>query len=378
MRRIVFGFLCFINFNLYSQRHNIDWLVPPQGFGIQLMNSLGNSSIINDVSNLGNMNPAAISNFENFSLAFSYQFNSSINESWINNSASTRKNDFIPQSAGGVFKWNDFTLGFGFNQRYNLEVDFNWNTSGVGQADITEFRGRVYTYSSALAYSIKDFIKENSSLTVGVNYSLSNVNFSQKNFSDKIDLSDNAGNFSFGIQYSIKKDSAKGTMIGLSYITNTKFESEYNIQSGFTVIIRNVNKQNSTAADNFITGNIPDRFNLDLSSDFSDKINLLCSFTGIFWEKDYNHITNQFEFSLGGIYKINKMFSPAFSIYYTDKNYKQDYFELSEKFNTLFLIAGLKFNFDIFSADLAIADSHLFSGDYRKQTIGKLAIGVHL
>ncbi len=48
------------------------------------------------------------------------------------------------------------------------------------------------------------------------------------------------------------------------------------------------------------------------------------------------------------------------------------------KMNALFLIGGLRFNYDIFSADLAIADSHLFSGDFRKQTIGKLAIGVQL
>jgi hypothetical protein len=46
--------------------------------------------------------------------------------------------------------------------------------------------------------------------------------------------------------------------------------------------------------------------------------------------------------------------------------------------NALFLIAGLRFNYDIFSADLAIADSHIFGGDFRKQTIAKLAIGVQL
>ncbi len=46
--------------------------------------------------------------------------------------------------------------------------------------------------------------------------------------------------------------------------------------------------------------------------------------------------------------------------------------------NALFLIAGLRFNYDIFSADLAIADAQLFGGDFRKQTIGKIAIGVQL
>jgi hypothetical protein len=42
------------------------------------------------------------------------------------------------------------------------------------------------------------------------------------------------------------------------------------------------------------------------------------------------------------------------------------------------MTAGFKFNYDNFSVDLAIADSHLFSGDYRKQTIGKLSLGINL
>ena len=42
------------------------------------------------------------------------------------------------------------------------------------------------------------------------------------------------------------------------------------------------------------------------------------------------------------------------------------------------MTAGFKFNYDNFSADLAIADSHLFSGDFREQTIFKLAMGISL
>ena len=98
--------------------------------------------------------------------------------------------------------------------------------------------------------------------------------------------------------------------------------------------------------------------------------------TGVLWEADNDQVKNQLEFSASGIYRINEMFAPSFGFYYTDKNFDEDFFDINEKIDALFFIGGLRFNYDIFSADLAIADSHLFSGDFRKQTIGKLAIGV--
>ncbi len=89
----------------------------PQGYGIKLLNSYGTSSILNDVSNLGFMNPANISDFENYSLGFSYQFNTSIDEAWIADFGTSRVYNFYPQSAGGIVKWNDFTFGLGFGQK---------------------------------------------------------------------------------------------------------------------------------------------------------------------------------------------------------------------------------------------------------------------
>ncbi len=378
MKKLILLLSVFASINNFPQSDNIDALVPPHGFGIQLLNSSGNSSIINDVSNIGNINPASIPNFKNYSAGFSYQFNTTVEKGWINNSEVERNNNSIPQSAGCLFKWNDISLGIGYNQNYNVNVNFNWNTSGIGEPNITQFKGSVHSYSFALAYSIKNLLKNNSSLNVGMNYSINNVNFSQKNLNNEIKLSDNTGNFSLGIQYSNKNDTTYGTIAALSYKSAVNFESIYDDLSGFTFIIRNVNRPNAAVVTRTIDGRIPDKINLDLSTDLLNNLKLIGSFSQLFWEKNNNNLQDQFEFSLGGVYEINKTFSPAFSIYYTDKNYEDDYFNLNDKFNALYLIAGLKFNYDAFYADLAIADSHLFSGEYIKQTIGKLAIGINL
>jgi hypothetical protein len=381
MKTIFIGALCLISFNVYSQSDIIDWLVPPQGFGIPYLNSTGNSAIINDVTNIGVINPASISNFKNLSFGLSYQFNPEIEKGWLNDSPVKRNNQSLPQSAGAVYKFDNLSFGLGFNQQYNTKTEFNWGNSGYVEPDITEFEGNVYSYSAVAAYSFSELFKQNSRLDLGLNITYNKVNFSQNDQGRLIELTDNAINFIFGIQYNVHNNNDLETSIGISYKTNTKFRSNYQTQSGMTVVIRKSDSylsMNNIQAENIISGNIPDKFNIDLAVDLSSSIKLLASGTGIFWEKDNNRLNDQFEFSLGSVYKINDMFSPAFSIYYTGRDYDLAFFNLDEKFDAVFVIAGLKINSGIFYSDLAIADSHLISGDYRKQTIGKLAIGVQL
>ena len=377
MKKIIIGFLSFYATIIFSQSDNIDWLVPPQGFGIGLLNSCGNSSIINDVSNEGLMNPAAISNFENYTMGFSYQYNSNIEKGWINDSEVKRQNDFIPQSAGGIFRWNELTLGIGYQHKYNIDVDLRGYSNGFNEVYNTHFKGRVHSYSFALAYSLNKIMNENSYVDIGLNYTFNNVDFSSTYQNQETLLNDNSGNFSFGIQYTNKNSDDTKTKIGLSYTLATDFESEY-YYSNFTVIIRTTDAPNAATADNLITGHIPDKFSLDFSKDLSNAVTLNASAAGIFWHRDNNILKDQIEFSASTIYKINEMFSPAFGFYYTDNKYENGFFDFNNKFNSIFLIAGLNINYNIFSADLAIADSHLFSGDFRKQTIGKLSIGVSL
>ncbi len=376
MKKLILFLVFSISSSYYSQSTTVDALVPPQGFGIKLLNSAGNSSIINDVSNLGLMNPAAISNFDNYTIGISYQLNSDVENGWINDSKVIRKNDLIPQSAGAAIKWKQLTFGIGFGQSYNANVDFIWNSFNPGEQYITEFKGRVYSYSSAIAYSFNELLKD-SKLDIGFNYSFHKVDFSNSDLYSATNLKDEAGNFSFGIQYSNKSQTGKETNIGFSYTLDTDFESEYTY-SNATIIVRDNKSLNKISAANLITGNIPDQFSLDFSRDLSDQFKLNGSLMGVFWQRTNNNLKDQLEFSASMIYKVNEIFSPAFGFYYIDKNYKEDIFNLNEKFTAVYLTGGLKLVTKIFYADLAIADSHLFSGDFRKQTIGKLAIGVHL
>ena len=89
-----------------------------------------------------------------------------------------------------------------------------------------------------------------------------------------------------------------------------------------------------------MSGKIPDQFNLDVSADLSESFRLNAMITGVLWEAENDNIKNQLEFSASGIYRINEMFSPSFGFYYTDKNYDEDFFDINEKINALFLIGA--------------------------------------
>ncbi|MFO7525793.1 MAG: hypothetical protein R6W68_10090 [Ignavibacteriaceae bacterium] len=371
----LFGLFILLIANIFPQ-NNIDLLVPPQGFGIQSLNSSGNSSIVNGTFNILAMNPAAIATLENYSFGISYQISSDIETGWINDSKVFRQIDLVPQSSGAVVSWTNFSFGLGFTQSYNSRVDFIWNPHSFEDPEITEFKGRVNSYSASAAYSIND-IHKGSDLSFGIKYTFNSVNFVSQGSWDEVSLSDYASSYAFGILYSNKSTSGRISKIGLSFTTNTKFEEEYSVSSMTVIIIDNSNRIQDIK-QNTVSGNIPAKLNLDLSFDISDNFNLNGSLAGIFWSKNNNQLKDQTEISAGVTYYLNEIISPSLGFYLTDRKYEPDFYNFNNKFNTLCFIAGTRVSFNKISLDIALADSHLFSDEFSRQTIGKLGLGVML
>jgi hypothetical protein len=66
-----------------------------------------------------------------------------------------------------------------------------------------------------------------------------------------------------------------------------------------------------------------------------------------------------------------------FGTYVTRPEYEQ-YFLKAEDLRAMYLLAGLVQKVGPLRLDVVLADSHLFSGDWRKHTILKLGIGFQL
>ena len=362
----------------------------PQGYGIKLLNSSGTSSIINDISNLGFMNPASISVFESYSFGFSYQFNTSIDEAWIADFGTSRVYNFYPQSAGGILKWNDFTFGLGFGQKYNGTLDMDpipvtteEYPNGTGEFFVVKQESMIHSYSITASYSFKELLQSSNDLTLGIRYSLNYLN----RYDDIWDITgsaiDYSSNIAAGLNYKISFDDQRHLIIGASYESKTYFDAKYEIDNG-AILLYDPEDTNhvlipAEQSDSYLLHTLPDELRIELAFDAASDLKLLANLTSIFWATETNFLKDQIEFSASAVYKIDEMFTPSLGFYITDCEYTDTFYSrLNEGLNALFITAGLKFSYDNFSADLAIADSHLFSGDYRKQTIAKLSLGINL
>ncbi len=379
---IVFVLLSVSNFPQSLSEHIA--IVVPQGYGIKLLNSSGNSSIYNDISNIGFMNPASIVNFKGYSAGLSYQLNSKIKEAYIAGIGTSRTNNWVPQSAGIVFPITGLNIGLSFGQRYNGTMDIDpipittfQNPDGTGEFYTVDFSTSVYSYAVTLNSAIKDFFTNNSLFSLGIRYSLNRLDHEFRVGLAGFETSDNSGNFSVGAQFKSNMFSLKNFTVGLSYETGIEFNRSIEIRSGNTIRLPDSNFI-PVVTQMRLSDRIPDELRFDLSADISDNFSINTNVTGIFWNTSKNTLKNQIEFSANCSYKLSDLLKPSIGLYITDKNYQQDFFDVNKKNNALFLIAGLNVSYSRFYADLAIADSHLFSGEFRKQTIGKLAVGIIL
>ena len=388
MKKLILFLSISFSLQLLSQTSNSKYhpLILPQGYGIKLLNSSGASSINNDVSNITFMNPASISKIDDYSLGVSYQLSSQINGAYIADIRTNRIYNFFPQSFGGVIKYEDFTFGLGFGQKYNgtLEYDpipvttFN-NLEGTGEYFDLKNESIIQRYSFSIAFSLTKFLQTSNNLYMGFQYSLNRLHHYEELWNIKDSTTAYACNFILGLEYDLALDAERKLSLGISYETMTKFKQyiEYNGSNTITYDPDSGNISIDLPSYDLVY-DLPSELRFDLAIDGTENLKLLANLTGIFWKNETNNLKDQFEYSLSSVYRINKIFSPSLGFYYTDYNFEQDDLEINGKFKGFYITAGCKINFEPFYLDLVLADSHLLSGDYRKQTIGKFAFGVQL
>ena len=392
MKKLILFFVLFSSTFLFPQtwvnESNVNFF--PQGYGIKLLNSSGSSSINNDISNIGFMNPASISGFRNYSIGLSYQINSSIDEAWVAGIGFDRIYDFYPQSFGGMVKWDEFSFGLGFGQKYNGSLDIGKiqvtsvpDPDGTSELITPILEKLIHSYSISVAYSLNKLLETSNDFSLGFRYNLNHFTQYEQIGEVQAEAGEFFHSFNIGFYSSFNLDQTRNISLGLCYETKSEFSAEIEFDSGLLAS----QDSNITRPPGYYRIETPALFGetaaelkFDIALDATTQLKFLSNLTTVFWETETNFLKDQIEFSASAVYNINKMFTPSLGFYFTDHKYKEEAysFQRNSELNAFFITAGLKLNYNNFSADFAIADSHLFSGDYRKQTIGKIAIGVQL
>lgn len=357
----------------------------PQGFGITLLNSTGVSGLSNHISNINFMNPASLFLQENYSFGLSYQFQTSIDEAYAFDIGTNKIKHYIPQSLGGVAKYYDFSFGIGFGQKYNGTLDFDPipittvnDPDGTGEFFVPVFENILYNYSFSACYHLKNVFTDKSNISFGIKYVLNSFNGYESILSASAESSLLGSTFEFGSIFNYDLNEIQSIGIGIYFSTSTEMSDVVKFNGIDNLNLPDSGRIQIVPADFIMVLNVPSELNFDLYFKPTIDLTLMGRFSSIFWNSSNNNVKDQFTFASSASYTFNPTIAASFGIYTTGKKYVEDILNLNENFYAFYFTAGLSFKINILKIDLALADSHLFSGDVWKQTIGRIGLGFQL
>ena len=335
------------------------------------------------------MNPASIYKLENLSLGFSYQFQTSLDTAWIAGIGTSRVQNYVPQSFGGIFHYENFSFGIGFSQQYNGSLDFDpipitttTEPDGTGEYYYPEFENTIQSYTLSAAYQFEDAFADNNNFSVGLIYLLNN--FHSRESIGMVTASAFAlgSNFELGVHYDIKINDEEHLSFGTSFTTSTSISDEIEYEGISTIIPRSILGDSSNyqiiPLSYSLLLSVPSELSFDIYFNPILNLEFLGRMNYILWEDIAANVKDQIEISSSAIYSFNPNTKASLGLHYTSKEYTEDYFNISDELYALYFIGGFSFQLNFLKVDLAVADSHLFSGNFWEQTIGKIGFGIHL
>jgi hypothetical protein len=371
------------NQNFAQVRTSNDVFLFPQGNPIGELNGIGTSGLSNMISNIGSINPAALNNFEKISFGFSYQFETKIDEAWIADIGYKRNKIFLPQSIGFQYPFKNFRLGISFRQGYNGIMDLGQipvttNQYPDGTGEFINFQDKIILndYSIIASYSFKKVI-DTWNLSIGGRFNIKNMTEDSNGFTD-ISLNYKGNSWAAGIMFEKRFEANKYMQYGLSYEKDISLTGhpDGGLNATSTPNIDSTRLTYYTVINTY-KAQFPARVKFDFDISLIRSIKFLGSISNVFWKNIDSSNPNAFEYAGSVVYAFNNILSSSLGIFSTRKEYYSidKYFNTNENLQAFFLILGSSLKIDNIQLDFSLADSHAFSGNWRKQTTGKLGIG---
>ena len=352
--------------NVPKLSDNVPILYLPHGYVLESISGTGFRNCVNNhIANIGSSNPASSSYFQKLAFGVSYQFTSSSQPNWIADINCMRKQNNYPQSVGLIVPLNTFRFGIGISQRYNSVQDYGQmelttpeQPDGTGEFYSATKTEIVYSYSGIFSYSIYDFLGKRNILSVGLMGGINYLNLKQSIYT--IEMNENASDYSwaFGIQYNI----ANKIQFGLFYLNSPLFKDDLK----FDGIGLKIDQK------------MPDKLNIGVSYYLNSYINFSINLEKVCWHQQSDALTNYINISGGVISNITKQLSLSLAFLSTGYHSETYQKEINNNLYSLLLLGGLNLKFQHFDIDFAYVTSTKYSGDWRKQKIGKITLGFYL
>jgi hypothetical protein len=295
---------------------------------------------------------------------------------------------FIPQSAGFIYPISNFSIGLAMSQGYNGGFDLGLvpvttaqNPDGTGEyIDQTE-KKILYKYSVIASYSFDDIL-EGSSLSIGGRFNINRMTDKL----DPVEMIFGGNNWAAGIMFRKNLDENKYFQAGLFFVKNTTLDLKETKGPGLLVT---PNQGDSSRPSSYYTvttnykTEFPSKLRFDFDLSLLSRVKFLGSVYEVIWYNADTKNSDQLEFAGSVVYKFSGMISSSVGFITSQKKYDESqiyyaYYKTNDNLRALFLTMGVEVNISNFIVDVSLADSHLFSGDWRKQTIGKIGVGYSL
>jgi hypothetical protein len=235
------------------------------------------------------------------------------------------------------------------------------------------------SYSLITSYSFYNLLSEKSDLSIGFKFNLNRFYAFERIQSVHGEASIHGSNLEIGAVYKTEFEKDKNILFGVSYSAVTKLADKIKYENENKTPIPGDSSFYTVVPEIFIARlKVPGELHFDFGIEPASNLLLSGSIVEIFWNNTSENVRNQLEFSSSAAYSFNPSLTGSIGFYYTDRYYFEDGLRLNDNMYALFLTAGLSFNINILDVDLSLADSHLYAGDFRKQTIGKISLGVQL
>ncbi|NIR64213.1 MAG: hypothetical protein GWN00_22150, partial [Aliifodinibius sp.] len=344
------------------------------GFGFTY-NTLGTAT------NIGAGNPASLADYNHFAMGVSFQYDTEIEDGVVGVADHRRTLNGGPQSAGTVLPHHNWRFGVAYSKKYSSIIKFEETSltvpsdpDGLGSSFSPEFKRSVNTPMLIGAYVLKNALSPASRLSFGARVGLDFLNVHEEILSAEAEVSDRTLSWSIGLKYSQHGEIFNRWQIGAFYEKGAEFseEIEYegvrlqdNIDGNFVPITSRVEDQ------------LPDKLSAGFLLQPSSKLMFTGDVIAVVWDNVNENFENQLELAANAILLLDQNFSLSIGFFRTHRTSENSFIDQDQN-EAYYFSGGIRFPVSFLNLDLVVADSHLFSGDWRKQSIVKFGIGAQL
>jgi len=345
----------------------------------------------NHISNISSSNPAALEHFQTVSFGASYQAESAIKPAWITDINHERDNGNLPQSLGLVVPYKSLRFGLGMSQRYNSILNLGTfekttmeHPEGTGEFITLTNLNTVRSYSGLVSYSFHNAIMENDQLSIGVQYNYNLLDVEERLYYYTLDAELENSGWTYGLIYAVS-DRFK---LGAFYEANASFRGQvqfggkdlsmptYPYVGGDNQMINPVYTGEYT-----LLGRPPDKFHAGFLYRLISPVTIAVDLNHVYWSQLSENTSDHDDFSLSVTGEMTKNISLSLSLLSTDRRYDDelnDLFHMNGRLTGFLFLTGLNFKMRHFDLDFAFVTDVFNSGEWRKQNIAKIGLGVYL